>query len=97
MVRNEKERTTPNLAIALGLTIRQLRRRCGLTQKALAETAGVSQSWVSITENVYKYKRNKNPPIEVLRCIALAFGLSGLSELIGFAEAVMNDGEKEGA
>lgn len=86
----EWETATANLAIALGLTVRRFREQCGMTQEALAKAAGVSQSWVSITENTHKYKRNRNPPIGVLRRIALAFRLRGLSVLIEYAEEVMN-------
>ena len=44
---NEKEKNMENINVALGLNIQKYRKKCGLTQEALAEKLGVSFQAVS--------------------------------------------------
>jgi transcriptional regulator with XRE-family HTH domain len=56
----------------LGIVLKQLREKRGLTQQALAKRAGIAQGYLSELEA----GREKNPGIETLRKLAKALKVS---------------------
>lgn len=72
------------LEAVLGEVIADLRRKAGLSQEALAHSAGVHPTYVSQLE-----RGLKSPTIRVLASIAAGLGLSA-SRLLAKAEAAMN-------
>src|ERR1700732_1327333 len=63
---------------SLGERVRRRRKQLGLTAKELAQTSGVSPSYISHLER----GRQDRPSLEVLGAIAVALGVS-TSELLG--------------
>lgn len=63
---------------SLGERVRRRRKQLGLTAKELAQTSGVSPSYISQLER----GRQDRPSLEVLGAIAVALGVS-TSELLG--------------
>ncbi len=71
--------------MTVGENIRAIRKRKGLTQKALGELLGVSQATVG------QYETNKNPPkIETLQKIANKLGAS-VFELLGTEQKLRDE------
>ncbi|MBS2001481.1 MAG: helix-turn-helix transcriptional regulator [Cyanobacteria bacterium SZAS LIN-5] len=74
-----------SLVRALGLAIQERRLKLNLSQKELAEEAGVDRAYIS---NIEQAKRN--PSLSAMR--NLATGLrTKLSRLIGTAERIENE------
>lgn len=74
-----------NLLKALGRAIQERRLKLNLSQKELAEEAGVDRAYIS---NIEQAKRN--PSLSAMR--SLAHGLrTRLSKLIGNAERIENE------
>ncbi len=80
---NKKENA--GLLKALGQAIQERRLKLNLSQKELAEEAGIDRAYIS---NIEQAKRN--PSLSAMR--SLAHGLRAkLSKLIGNAERIEND------
>lgn len=62
--------TAHNTVIAVGSNLRRLRRQARLTQAALAEAAGIAQTYVGQIE-----RAKKNATLEVLGKLATALGV----------------------
>lgn len=75
------------LDVMLGLAVKRLRGGKNMTQVELAKQAHTTQGWISLVENG---KRNKRPSLSTLSRVACALGLSALSELIRFAEKMID-------
>jgi transcriptional regulator with XRE-family HTH domain len=67
---------------ALGAAIRAIREEQGLSQNRLAETTGLTQGWLSDTEN-----GRRNPSWSSLIRLARGLGIS-IGELVARAEAL---------
>ncbi len=68
--------------MTIGERIRDIRKEKGLTQQALGQLLGVTQSTVG------QYETNQNPPkISTLQAIATALGVS-LEQLVGVPDSV---------
>jgi transcriptional regulator with XRE-family HTH domain len=65
----EATRRTTSIAIALGETVRAARRRMHLTQHALAERIGMSQTWIS------RIERGQGAPVPLETWVALGVAL----------------------
>lgn len=64
------------MSTALATNIRERRQAAGLSQEALAELTGLSQTWISRLET-----GDGNPTIETLTRVAKAFEIN-LSDLL---------------
>ncbi len=64
------------MSTALATNIRERRQAAGLSQEALAELTGLSQTWISRLES-----GDGNPTIETLTRVAKAFEIN-LSDLL---------------
>jgi len=53
---NEQATDKPELYIGLAITVRELRRECGLTQRELAEAAGTKTVYISHIECARVYR-----------------------------------------
>lgn len=82
----EPESVVPGLDEAIGLALRRLRGHMGMSQVELAQSANVSQAWVSLIETG---QRNKRPSLAILQRVALALEVTTLSEFIKCAEDMM--------
>ena len=78
----------PDLNLRLGITIKRLRQGQRMTQEQLSEKAQVSQAFLSLMENGYRYGDNTRVNLNTLQRIAIVLGQCNLSELIKFAEDV---------
>lgn len=74
-----------SLLQALGRAIQERRLKLNLSQKELAEEAGVDRAYIS---NIEQAKRN--PSLGAMRSLALGLR-TRLSKLIGKAERIEND------
>lgn len=66
--------------MAVGITIRKLRRKRGLSQEVVSGLAGIARTHLTMIEN-----GNKQPSLETLWKIALALDMS-TSELVRLIE-----------
>ena len=73
---------------SLGERVRRRRKQLGLTAKELAETSGVSPSYISQLE----HGRQDRPSLEVLGAIAATLGVN-TSELLGEVLTIVPDVE----
>ena len=62
--------------IRLGARIREIRKRHGLSQEALAAKAGLSVSYISMLE-----RGQRTPPLDTLESLAKALSVSATSLL----------------
>jgi transcriptional regulator with XRE-family HTH domain len=74
-----------SLSQRIGIAIRELRKKAGLSQGKLAKAIGVSPSMISMIESG---NRNSKINLDALEKIAHAVKLERLSDLIIFAEDV---------
>ncbi len=81
-------KSPPNLNLRLGITIKRLRQSCEMTQEQLSKKANVSQAFLSLMENGYRYGDNTRVNLNTLQRIAIVLGCSSLSAFIRFAEDV---------
>ena len=79
-----------DLDLRVGLAVRRLRQVRQMTQSDLAQSAGISQASVSMTENGL---RNTRFNLVTLQKMAYALGENRLSDLIRFAEDVPTTSE----
>lgn len=97
-----RERYSPTdaeLVRALGATIRKRREELGLSQEAVAISAGMDRTYYQHIEAGYKrqYHHPVNPTVFILRAIAPVLGTT-MSELVAVAESQVMDsaGEQRG-
>ncbi len=74
-----------DLSLRLGIIIRRLRQSLGISQKHLANAAGIDQSMISLIE---KGKRNTRINLNSLQAIARELKQDSVSTLIAFAEDI---------
>ncbi len=80
------EQSIPNLDLRIGVVVKRLRHRKGMTQKSLAEKACVSQACISLLENEHRNRKGLRANLNTLSRIAHILGNHSLSDLIRFAE-----------
>ena len=81
------------LRLAVGIIVKRFRERLHMTQVSLAETAGVSQTWVSLIENTERTGRLKHPDPDDLDRVAIALKMDGIAELYSYAQELRDNAE----
>ncbi|MBW8060314.1 MAG: helix-turn-helix transcriptional regulator [Solirubrobacterales bacterium] len=84
---NRDPRQTPQPQPALGRAIRELRKKHGATQEALAPRAGITPKTLSLIE-----RGEANPTWGTVRGIVDALGVS-MGELAKLADKLADDGK----